>query len=73
MSRARIVRLATAAIGLALVAVTLWIAIALPATVCGHDGDGAFCYGRGPWKILIGAVGAIVGILVLFVAAKMEE
>jgi hypothetical protein len=66
-------RLTTAVIGLAVIGGALWLAFALPAQHCTYSGDSGSCQNLSMIKIGIGILGVLVGALVLYVAAKMED
>ena len=65
-------RVAVAILGLAVIAGTLWLAIALPAHHCVYHGDVGSCQDRGPIKLGIGIIGVFVGVLILAAARATD-
>ena len=66
-------RLAAPFIGLAVIGGALWLAFALPTVHCVYGGDAGNCQDRSGIKIGIGILGVLVGALILYVGAKMED
>jgi hypothetical protein len=73
MTRTSIVQAITAAVGLAVTVGGLWLAIAMPRVRCVRDFDAVGCEDRIAVKLLIGVLASVVGVLVVYVATKMEE